>query len=196
MIRASFLALASAAALGCAAPGDDDASVRSAAGGNGGGGTASVGGAGAGGAGGAPCLGDVEPGRCEIAGTGADCTGALDEQRVFVPLSDGDAMKIVAGPQGSMMLVFAARTAGVDPAGPLVDVQLHDADAALVARYRAHVDLEPDPADASKLSVVGLFVVVDGVAAQIAGQPLTALVLIEDDAGARRCGEVRVLPAL
>ncbi len=195
MIRAAVVTIV-AVVVGCTAPGNDEASVRGAAGAGGGlGGTATFGGAGAGGAGGAPCLGDAEPGRCEIAGSGADCTGAAGEQRLFVPLVDGEAMKIVAGPQGSMMLVFAARTAGVDPAGPLVDVQLHDADAALVARYRAHVDLEPDPADASKLSVVGLFVVVDGVTAQIAGQPLTALVLIEDDAGARRCGEVRILPA-
>lgn len=186
--RSSILFFVGVAASACTAPGDEHSSLEPELRG-----TSSHIDAGDGDA--EPtCSGVVELGRCEIAGSDADCSSVAEDQ-VFVPLGDGEPMTMVLGPQGSMMFVFAARTTGIDPSAPMVEINVRDATNDTVARYRAHVDLVPDPNEPALLAVAGLFVVMDQKPQDLAGQTLTAEIEIEDRKGVLRCGSTRFIAA-
>ncbi len=142
---------------------------------------------------------DLEPalalGRCEVAGTGAPCTGSTGEEQAFVPLADGDEMIMVLGPQGSIMFVFSARTVGIvpgdpaDPASPdnpLVEIFLQR-QGAEVSRWRGRVAFA---ASGDSFTAAGMYVVVDGLDEQLDGAQLHAAAMLHDLAGELRCGAV------
>jgi hypothetical protein len=141
----------------------------------------------------------LELGRCEVPATGAPCAGVLDEEQTFVPMTDGDDLTMVRGPQGSLMLVFAARTTGIDPgdpsdpaspANPTIDLRLFDEASEEVARFRARMPFEDE---GEVQSAVGLYVVVDEVADRLDGATLYLFGTVTDAAGAARCGTLRLV---
>ncbi len=183
---AAGLAVACAAlAAGCAAPGDGpvdvpavDAPPRDAP---------------------PPCPArTLELGRCATE-AGGPCRGTLDEVRRFEPLSAGGEVAVVSGPQGSAMLVFAARTDGivagdpadpVNPNNPLVELVVAR-DGVEVAIYRGRVGFRDD--GAGRLFAAGLFVITEGE--ELAGVALVAHGRLTDAAGAGRCGEIDFVAA-
>ena len=141
----------------------------------------------------------MDLGRCEVT-SGDDCTGADGEVNHFVPLSSGDSMRMVVGPQGSTMLVFMARAEGIDPGdpatprdsgNPLVQVALLDASSGdQLTFYRSRMGFE----ESGGQYVSGqLWVVVDALASSLDGRSLVALAEVRDSAGAERCARVRVV---
>ncbi len=139
--------------------------------------------------------GVLELGACRLT-EGQTCQGRAGEERHFETLPEGGAMTIVLGPQGSTMFVFSARTAGIvpgDPAqpaspdNPLIEIQVFDDQAALVARYRGRAAFATDPG-VGGLTATGLFVVVDGPASAFIGRRLRAIATLTDRDHAVRCG--------
>lgn len=141
-----------------------------------------------------PCSGEVELGRCEVTASGDDCPSIASEH-VFVRLNECDPMTMVLGPQGAMMFVFAARTAEIDPSGPLIEINVLDSTSDIVARYRAHADFGPDPVEPTLSAVAGLFVVVDVPAQELAEKKLKAEVRVEDKQGVVHCGSATIVAA-
>jgi hypothetical protein len=137
---------------------------------------------------------DTALGRCELA-DGGDCTGVPDEERVFRPLADGEALRIVIGPQSASMFVLGLRTGGIfpgsvdnpaDPDNPNVAIELHG-DPGMMARYNGRPAFVPAADDPEVLEQPALFVVVDGSGAQLDGLELTATAEVVDRAGEQRC---------
>jgi hypothetical protein len=137
---------------------------------------------------------DTVLGRCELA-TGGDCTGIPGEDRVFQPLDDGDALRIVIGPQSASMFVLAIRTVGIfpgsvddpaDPDNPNVSIELYG-DPGMMARYNGRTAFVPTQADPGVLEQSAMFVVVDGTGAELDGLELTAVADIVDRDGELRC---------
>jgi hypothetical protein len=138
-------------------------------------------------------------GRCELADSGADCTGVPDELRVFVALADGDPVRIVTGPQGASMFVLALRTGGmypgdpddpVSPDNPEVDILVRHPDGRELARYRGRPVFAVDEISQS-LTAPGLFVVLEQRPDTLAGLLVAASATIHDRDGVFRWGEAR-----
>jgi len=138
----------------------------------------------------------MEVGRCTL-DAGGDCQGAAGESFGLTPLSNGDSMQMVVGPQGSTMLVFLVRADGIDPGDtgptrPLVQVSLFDTGARRqLTEYRQRADFV---ADGSGFRSQQLWVVVDALASELAGRNITATARLTDKAGAERCAIVNVSP--
>ncbi len=134
------------------------------------------------------CDQGIKLGRCQVEGTGANCTGFPEEVPLFVPLSDGDSVAIVTGPQGATMFVFAVQAAGINPTEPLIELNIFRTSYSVVARYRGRAEMSPD-SNAGELFVVNdLFVVIDAEAPVQSGHSLTARANLRDEAGTERCG--------
>ncbi len=138
-------------------------------------------------------------GRCEVADSGQDCTGASDEVEVFVPLSDGDEVAIVQGFQGATMLNFSVRTSGINPGdpddidsrlNPIVEVRVYRTSYSVVGRFRGRVAFVPHSADPTLLIGSDLFVLLESTVPVEVGQTLTAVITIRDSDGEERCGFV------
>jgi hypothetical protein len=134
-------------------------------------------------------------GRCELEGTGETCTGVPDEQRVFVELAPDEELKMVIGPQGARMFVFAVRTQGIypgdpdelaSPDNPDVDVRVGWETGFEVARYRGRPVFFPG--DPGMYDAAGLFVVIDGTGANVVDDRLIVGAQITDRDGEFRCG--------
>jgi len=138
----------------------------------------------------------MEVGRC-VVDSGGDCQGALGEVYSLTSLSDGDAMRMVVGPQGSTMLVFLVRTDGIDPGDsastyPLVQVSLFDTAARRqLTEYRQRVSFV---ADGAGFRSEQLWVVVDALASDLSGRNVTATARLTDRNGVARCAIVDVSP--
>ncbi len=139
----------------------------------------------------------VEIGRCIVAGTGTDCTGATDEDEVFVPLEPGDTVRIVTGFQGARMFNFSVRAGGIasgapdDPnsdTNPIVEVRVHRTSYSVVGRFRGRVVFRPDLDDPDMMTGSDLFVLLDSVVPVDEGQTLTAVASIRDADGDSWCG--------
>jgi len=138
---------------------------------------------------------DCEPptatfGRCVIQGTTDPCTGADGEVSTFVPISDGDSMDIVLGPQGSDMFVLALRTDGIYAGdggadNPSVSVLLWLRDEQASA-YMAKPSFMDD-AGADTVTSQDLFMVIYRPREELAGKPLQAEGSIRDRDDALRC---------
>jgi len=139
----------------------------------------------------------LELGLCAVAGSGAPCTGAAGEGGVFSPAEDGELATIVLGPQGSRMLVLAARTRGIEPgdparpgspSNPVVEMVLTDDAGHEVTGYRGRTAFAHDAEDPELLVQPALFVIMDG-------EPPAAvrvLATLRDRVGAERCGTLRL----
>jgi hypothetical protein len=144
----------------------------------------------------------LELGRCRQAGTDLDCVGNADEEHEFVPLVEGDEMRLVLGPQGSQMLLFLARGSGFAPGdpeqvgstdNPLVEMWLHDTQTMEeIARYRGYVAFAPEPPDGLLVSSGGLFAVTEHNAAQLAEHPIAVEAILRDENGELRCAEIEI----
>ncbi len=143
-------------------------------------------------------------GRCELPG-GGDCTGIPDETRTFVPLEDGDAVRIVIGPQSAAMFVLGLRTSSMFPGhpdnpasteNPDVGIELHDSHGELVAIYTGRPAFEKSDDPPGFLQAPGLFVVVDGNGAELVDQKLMAVAEVEDKDGVTKCGHIMFVPAV
>lgn len=150
---------------------------------------------------GATCEGPIELGRCARA-DGTGCDGTPGEPATFVALAPGDPVPLVVGPQGSAMLVLAARTRGIDPgdptmpasrANPTVEIHVHDATGLELAVYQGRTTFAPDASDSTLLVQPSFFVVVDGALDRFVGT-LTADAMLHDAAGSTRCGTVDFTP--
>lgn len=143
------------------------------------------------------CDGSLELGLCSIAGTDEPCVGGATEEGVFVPVPDGAGASLVFGPQGSRMLVLAARTRGIEPGdparpadsgNPVVEVHVSDAEGREVTSYRGRAAFEADPADPTLFVQPEIFVVMDGVAPP----EVWITAWLRDRLGAERCGRVQL----
>ncbi len=137
-------------------------------------------------------------GRCELE-TGGACTGVPDEPRVFIPLSAGDPVPMVVGPQASLMFVLALQTTDIyagDPNNPAsadnpnVEITLLQDGVRRMAWYRGRPYFEPDSVDTTMLEASGLFVIVQESAADLDGVQVTAVAELTDKDGAERCGTI------
>lgn len=145
------------------------------------------------------CAGDLEVGRCGVVGTLAECVGGAGEEHVFVPVLEGDVIRIITGFQGSRMLALAARTTDIDPgvldappsdAQPLVDASVLASEVSVVGRYRTWVPFTYSPTEAESLEALELYVQLESANPVESGQALTALVTVVDNADTLRCGTV------
>jgi hypothetical protein len=138
----------------------------------------------------------MQVGRCSLDG-GGDCQGAAGEAFSLTPLSNGDGMQMVVGPQGSTMLVFLVRAEGIDPGDtgstrPLVQVSLFDSAARRqLTEYRQRADFV---ADGAGFRSQQLWVIVDALASDLAGRNVTATARLTDRNGVERCAIVNVSP--
>lgn len=141
-------------------------------------------------------------GRCEIGQTEQDCTGAPDESKTFVPLTDGDTMRIVQGFQGVTMLNFTVRAEEIDPGNPedrfsdenpIVELKLFRTSYSVVGRFRERVAFQPDPEDYTAFIGADLFVLLGAEVPVRAGQTVTAVATVVDQAGQVRCGSVEFI---
>lgn len=146
----------------------------------------------------APGCGALELGRCLVDATGDDCSGRPDEAGRFVPMPPGTPFFVVVGPQGSSMIVLAARAAGIDPGdpdrpsnpeNPETRIVLMD-EAVELALYRGRSAYWPDPDAPDTYVNSGLFIVVDDIRERLFGRDLIALGTLRDSAGAERCGRL------
>ena len=146
----------------------------------------------------------AEIGRCELAGSGADCTGIPTEERTFVPLSDGDDVRIVVGPQAASMFVLGLRTKDIypgdvdnpaDPDNPDVSITLRSGQQ-MMAIYHGRPAFVPSVEDPGKFEQAAMFVVVDGNGSELVGLELTADVHLLDRDEQERCGQVKFIAAL
>lgn len=137
-------------------------------------------------------------GRCELE-AGGDCTGVPDEKRIFVPLAAGDPVKMVVGPQASLMFVLALQTTGIyagDPDNPAsadnpnVEITLLRDGVRHMALYRGRPYFEPDPVDGMMLGTSGLFVIVEQSATELDGKQITAVAELTDRDGVKRCATI------
>lgn len=135
----------------------------------------------------------LELGLCTLTSTGGPCTGALAEEGVFTAPSAEHPVTLVIGPQGSRMLVLAARTRGIDPgdparpsssANPLVELLVTDEGGHELSRYRGRAAFVPDAADPTWLVQSQIFVIMEGSLPP----RLHALGTLRDRLGAQRCG--------
>ncbi len=139
----------------------------------------------------------LELGLCAVASSGAPCTGAAGEEGVFSRAEDGESATIVLGPQGSRMLVLAARTRGIEPgdpaspaspSNPVVEMVLTDDAGHEVTSYRGRTAFAPDAEDPESLVQPALFVIMEGeLPAEI-----HVLATLRDRIGAERCGTLRL----
>jgi hypothetical protein len=134
--------------------------------------------------------------RCEDA-AGMPCTGADGEVQSFLPISPGDPMAIVLGPQGSDMFVFALRVSGIDPGdggenNPATQLLVHLGDTE-IGGYLSR----PNYTDSGgEYTSQGLFVVIIGPSDGLVGQTLTASAQVTDRNGGFRCGSIEFQAAL
>lgn len=134
-------------------------------------------------------------GRCVLT-AGGDCRGAMGETYNFTPLSGGDSMTMVIGPQGSTMLVFMVQAPGIDPGDaatestqPIVQVTLFDGGSQLTVFRQRTAFTGSGPYVSGQL-----WVVVDSVSSALAGHTITAVATLTDRNGQARCGIVNVVP--
>jgi hypothetical protein len=141
------------------------------------------------------CDGSLELGLCRIADVGTPCVGSATEEGTFEPVPDGASATLVVGPQGSRMLVLAARTRGIepgdparpaDPGNPVVEVHVTGTDGAEVASYRGRAAFEPDPADPTRFVQPEIFVIMEGSLPP----GVTVAATLRDRVGAERCGRL------
>lgn len=135
-------------------------------------------------------------GRCEIEGTGDTCTGVPDEVRVFVELVEDEELKLVIGPQGARMFIFALRTQGIypgdpdvpaSPDNPNVDLRVTWETGFEVARYRGRpLFMDGDP---GMLDAAGLFVIIEGTGGNVVDDRLIVGAEVVDRDGEFRCGK-------
>ena len=136
----------------------------------------------------------AELGHCQLE-AGGDCVGAPGEASQFASLSDGQTMRMVIGPQGSTMLVFAVRAPDVDPGTsasnwPLVEVALLDGSTGRqLALYRGREEFVTGPGG---LQVLQIWVVIDDLAAELGGRSVVALATVRDSTGVELCGSARI----
>ena len=139
----------------------------------------------------------LEIGLCAVPGSGASCTGAADEGGVFSSADDGDPATLVLGPQGSRMLVLAARTRGIEPgdparpaspSNPIVEMVLTDDAGHEVTSYRGRTAFAPDAEDPEFLVQPALFVIMEGALPA----EIHVLATLRDRVGAERCGTLRL----
>jgi hypothetical protein len=147
------------------------------------------------------CDGSLELGLCRLAGTEEPCVGSATEDGVFVSVPDGAGASLVLGPQGSRMLVLAARARGIEPGdparpadsgNPVVEVRVSDPAGREVTSYRGRAAFEADPTDPTLFVQPEIFVVMDSFAP--AEVWITAW--LRDRVGAERCGRVRLSMSL
>ena len=136
----------------------------------------------------------LELGRCRRP-DGSECDGTPDEMGEFVPALDGELFRIVSGPQGSSMIVFAARTTGIlpgdpsrpfDSSNPEVQIRVHDEAGTELAFYRGRSPFLSEPGTGAFFNA-GLFIIVEGA---IPLGMLRADAKLKDSAGVERCGEL------
>ena len=112
-----------------------------------------------------------------------------------------EAIYLTPGEQGAQHIVLAFRGRGFDPSSPLLEVRLlRDGDCAEVGRLRVRFSFEPDPADASRLALRALRVVLldndDPLEyCSVLGAPIHLAVELLDSAGVRVEQRLRVLLA-
>lgn len=139
-------------------------------------------------------------GRCEQ-DSGDPCLGDAGEVRRFVPMSDGDRIAIVVGPQGSSMIVLAAGAFDIDPGdpdvpgrsgNPLLSLLLFDERGDELSRYQGRAGFTADPSGSSMVINPGIFVVIDD---RLEEQTVEARAALRDAAGSERCGALRFVAA-
>ncbi|MBX7195087.1 MAG: hypothetical protein K1X94_23740 [Sandaracinaceae bacterium] len=137
----------------------------------------------------------LELGLCTITGTGQPCLGAFEEAGQFTVASDGALASLVTGPQGSQMIVLAARTRGIEPGdperpasadNPVVEIVVLGQDGAEVSTYRGRAAFTVDPAGSDWLVQPEIFVVMDGSRPDAVEVHAT----LTDRNGALRCGSL------
>ena len=137
-------------------------------------------------------------GRCQLEGSGEECTGVPDESRLFVELGYGDSVTMVRGPQGAWMFVLALQTDGIVPGDPdnPVDPSNPDVDIILtrngyeLSRYRGTPGFTPSAAAPDALEAAGLFVILDGNVSEVIDSEVVATAKVVDADGTARCGQV------
>jgi hypothetical protein len=137
-------------------------------------------------------------GRCQLADTGGDCTGAPDEQREFVALASGDQVPMVTGIQGARMFVLALRTGDIMPGDPVDPTSPTNPDVSItlvqaadpIAFYHGTPAFTAVIATPDTYEAVGLFVVLEGSGDELLGTTLEATAQLRDMNGELRCGRI------
>lgn len=147
------------------------------------------------------CDGSLELGLCRLAGTTEPCIGSATEEGVFVAAPDGAGATLVLGPQGSRMLVLAARTRGIEPGdparpadsgNPVVEVLVSDGAGREVTSYRGRAAFETDPSDPTLFVQPEILVVMDS----FPPPEVWITAWLRDRVGAERCGRLRLSMSL
>lgn len=99
--------------------------------------------------------GGIDGGEC--AGTPADIelgTGIDSSLRNYRPLSDGDPVYLVPGPQGGQHIWIALRGRSFDPTLPRIELRAYrPSDNVLIGRLRIRLPMLPAPEDATRLAL-------------------------------------------
>lgn len=118
----------------------------------------------------------LEIGGCEQVPDGGPCTGS-PKQTAFVSISENGPIRVVLGPQGADMMVFALRRSGIDPGD-------QDNPASTAARP-SFVDFGTE---AVNEEAVGVFLLIER--AVNAGDVFRAVAEVQDQNGEYRCGNL------
>lgn len=131
----------------------------------------------------------LELGHCIDGATGEPCLDFEAADRQFVPLTGGETVQPIVGPQGSDMFVFAVRAPGIDPGTdenpPLVQLTCYDGELEQ-GGYQAWPLFF---ADGDKMVAPQLYTVIFN-AAGFQGQTLRLVAEVVDPSDNRFCGEV------
>lgn len=134
----------------------------------------------------------AELGRCELVG-GGECRGAPGEVSSFVALGGGATMRMVIGPQGAQMLVFAMRAPGIAVGSsgsdwPIVEVGLSNG-----TRQLAYYMARQEFTGGGTPEALQLWVVIgEGVAGDIIGRSVGVVATVRDNTGLELCGTASI----
>ncbi len=137
--------------------------------------------------------GPMDAGQC---GVGAPSllqigTGTDNSTRTYRPITDGDPVVLVPGPQGGQHIWIGVRGRGLDPALPRFEMRAYRlTDDALVGRLRIRLPMSPAPEDATLLALPSQTLIIDDSAyCSLLGGDVRVELEFNDLAG--RCTTVR-----
>lgn len=148
-----------------------------------------------GGDGGDPCVLPLTIGHCVDTATGEPCLDFEAATRQFIPLTQGEVVRPIVGPQGSDMFVLAVRAANVDPGTetdpPKVDLRVfHGADE--LGGFLSWPIFYPDDSLADTFVAPQLFTVIFD-SSSLEGETMEVTGEVQDPRGERFCGEASLV---